>query len=57
MSRTFLEGLAVGVGIGWLNATALGLPGWANIVLMVSLLLLGMVEADLSSRTTGRSDY
>lgn len=40
MNGQYFGGMAVGVGIGWLNATVLGLPGWANIGLMFILTIV-----------------
>ena len=41
MNGHWFGGLAVGVGVGWLNATMLGIPGWANILLIGVLALIG----------------
>ena len=38
-----LAWIAVGMGLGYLNATALGIPAWANIVAMVVIASFGRV--------------
>lgn len=37
MNGDWLNGVAVGVGVGWINATYLAIPGWANILIMGAL--------------------
>ena len=37
MTPEWFGGVAVGVGVGYLNATFLGIPGWANIAMMFAL--------------------
>jgi len=41
--NSFGNGIVVGLGVGFLNASFFGLPGWMNIVLMCAIGVLSVL--------------
>ena len=48
-SGEYISGMAIGVGIGWLNVNTLALPGWANILMMAFLAIMGVMMTNMES--------
>lgn len=40
MNSDTLNGIGIGLGIGWLNATLLGVPAWAHVLIMSGIILV-----------------
>lgn len=44
----WLWGMSIGIGVGYLNANMLAVPGWANILLMGGIAMFAAWESEVS---------